>query len=121
MYILYALQGEKWLNFADFKDKRNYADRVQSASKMKEETAKTDSEKNAAIVVREFVLGSTYFSMDQGKMVRRALRYFDEVGLSNDICSSLEELLDEGFDAFALAKDVEDVSTFSLSNLVLSI
>ncbi|MBQ9729605.1 MAG: hypothetical protein IJV80_02215 [Clostridia bacterium] len=121
MFILYAYDGENWLSFADFKDKKNYAERVNGAAEIKEKTAKTEAEKNAAIVMREFVLAKKYFAEKYGKTVRRALRHFDEVGLSNDICASLEELLDEGYEAFALAKDGEDVSAFELSELNVTI
>ena len=121
MYILYALIDGNWQEYASFKDKKNYAQRVAQASELKIATAKTEAEKNAAIIMKAFVLGNEYYAEKYGKVVKRALRHFDEVGLSNDIFDELECLLDEGCDGFALAKDSEDVSTYVAGDMEVSI
>ena len=121
MYILYALNGDTWQEYARFADRRNYAERVAQAVENKLQNGKTDEVKNAAIVMRSFVLGNEYYEIKYGKIVKRALRHFDEVGLSNDIFDELECLLDEDFVAFALAKDTQEVSTFTQGIITVSI
>lgn len=121
MFILYAFIDGAWQEYASFKDKKDYAQRVAQAAEMKIQTAKTEAEKNAAIVMKAFVLGNEYYAEKYGKIIKRALRHFDEVGLSNDIFDELEGLLDEGCDAFALAKDTEDISTYVTGEIYISI
>ncbi len=112
MFILYAFSGGEWAQFASFDDFSDYASQVVKSAENKKRTAAMDSVRNAAIVMEDFVLGKKSYDKQYGKLVKRALRHFDEVGLSNDIFDSLEELLDEGCDAFALAKDGESVENF---------
>ncbi len=121
MYILYALKNGSWQEYARFVDRRNYGERVAQVSTIKQATAKTEAEKNAAILLQAFVLGKEYYKACFGKVVMRALRHFDEVGLSNDIFDELEGLLKENFEAFALAKDTEDISTYSQGEIHVNI
>lgn len=108
MFILYALKGEKWTEYARFKDRRGYAVLVAEAAKEKAQRAKTEEESKAAAIMHAFVLEKKWFPATDGKAVRRALRHFDEVGISNDVWEVLEGLLEEA-DGFALAKEGEDV------------
>ncbi|MBQ8394659.1 MAG: hypothetical protein IJX49_03720 [Clostridia bacterium] len=112
MYILYSFTDGEWGQFAAFDDSADFASQVRKSAEIKKNTSLTDSARNAAIVMEGFVLSKKSYGEQYGKLVKRALRHFDEVGLSNDIYDSLEELLDEGCDAFALAKDGEDVASF---------
>ena len=112
MFILYAFSDGKWAQFATFEDFSDYASQVAKSAEIKKKTASMDSVRNAAVVMEGFVLAQRSYDKQYGKLVKRALRHFDEVGLSNDIFDSLEELLDEGCDAFALAKDGECVENF---------
>ena len=123
MFILYAYDGKAWQAFAKIEDKKNnYEERVLQTSEKKMATGKTEEIKNAALVMRAFVCEEKYFDTKTcGKTVKRALRHFDEVGISNDIYESLEELLDEGFASFALAKDTQDISAFSLGEITVKI
>ena len=121
MFILYAYIDGNWQQYATFTDKRNYAERIAQTAELKRQNAKTDAEKNAATVMQAFVLGNEYYAAKYGKVVKRALRHFDEVGLSNDIFDELETLLDEGCEAFALAKDVEDISAYVAGDIAVSI
>lgn len=107
MYRLYAFTGEQWTEFSAFEDD-GYASQVEKAVKLRKETGKTEQIVNSAIVMDGFVLGGFWFAEKYGKLIKRALRHFDEVGISNEIFESLEELLDEGCDAFALVKDGEN-------------
>ena len=111
MYRLYALTGEKWTDFASFDGDEAYALQVENAVKTKKETGKTEQIVNSAIVMEGFVLGGFWFRAKYGKLVKRALRNFDEVGISNEIFEALEALLDEDYEAFALVKDGEDPNT----------
>ncbi|MBQ8229198.1 MAG: hypothetical protein IJZ32_00715 [Clostridia bacterium] len=106
MFVLYAYNNGKWTEFCSFADKYDYAAQVSSAV-AKKKTATTDEMKNSAIVMESFVLGKQFYGKQYGKLVMRALRHFDEVGLSNDIQASLEELLDEGCEKFALVRPSE--------------
>ncbi len=107
MYRLYALNDENWTEFASF-DGDGYASQVEKAVKLRKETGKTEQIVNSAIVMDGFVLGGFWLDKKYGKLVKRALRNFDEVGISNEIFEALEELLDEDYDAFALVKDGEN-------------
>ncbi len=74
--------------------------------------SKNEDRRSAASVMQSFVLTEGYYPHSLGKKVRRALRHFDEVGLSNDICVALEEALEVEIEGFALAKDGENVNAF---------
>ena len=111
MYHLYAYKDGEWKRFAQFSSKYDYIASVKSAIATKKATGKTTSEQNAARVMEYFVLNGYAFDEKRGKLVMRALRYFDEVGISNDLHAALEELLDDGATAFAFATaDDEQVS-----------
>ncbi len=121
MYNLYALTGEKWTKFASFDDGDRYAVQVETAVKTRKQNAKTQQLVNSAIVMEGFVLGGFWFAEKQGKLIKRALRNFDEVGISNDVFDALEELLDEGCDGFALVKEGEDLAEKREGNFSVSI
>lgn len=121
MYILYVLKNGSWQAYARFVDRRNYGERVAQVSAIKMANAKTDAEKNAATLLQAFVLGKEYYKACYAKVVMRTLRHFDEVGLSNDIFDELDNLLKEDFEAFALAKDTEDISTYSQGEIHVNI
>lgn len=121
MYRLYALMGEKWAEFASFDGAEAYASQVEKAVKSRKETGKTEQIVNSAIVMEGFVLGGFWFGAKYGKLVKRALRHFDEVGISNEIFEALEELLDEDCDGFALVKDGEDPKAKREGNFSVSI
>ena len=110
MYVLYALTDGKWTPFANFTDEDGYETQVKTAVALQKTAAKTEEKKNAAYVLEDFVLGNYRYGKEYGKLVMRALRHFDEVGLSNDIQEKLEELLDEGYAGFALLKEGVDVT-----------
>ena len=112
MFVLYAFCKGKWTEFSSFADKRDYANQVKEAVARKK-TSNTEEIKNSATVVEDFVLGGKFYAKEYGKLVMRALRHFDEVGLSNDIQASLEELLDEGCEKFALARSNEHPERYS--------
>lgn len=109
MFILYTYQKGRWEEFESFKDRRSYADSVKTAVE-KKLSGDSETQKKAAAVMADFVYGKKYFSAEYQKLVMRALRHFDEVGLSNDIYEALESLDGE---AFALAKDGEDITAFA--------
>ena len=104
MYVLYAYMDGEWQEYATFSDKYGYAEQVRAAVELRKNANKTEQAVNSAIVMEAFVLGGFYYENKYGKLVMRALRNFDEVGLSNDIQAALEEALDEGCERFALAK-----------------
>lgn len=112
MFVLYAYNNGGWTEFCSFTDKNDYAKQVSSAVARKK-TAETEEMKNSAIVMEDFVLGKKYYAKQYGKLVMRALRHFDEVGLSNDIQASLEELLDEGCEKFALVRPNENPEDYT--------
>lgn len=121
MYVLYALTGEKWHEFATFGNSLDYGSQIENAAKIKKNTAAQEATRNAAIVMESFVLAKKQFGAKYGKLVKRALRHFDEVGISNEIFDSLEELLDEGCDAFALAQAGERVENFPQGDMDVQI
>ena len=121
MFILYAFDKGKWQEFASFKDRADYAEQVKISAIAKLSDAKTETAQNAARVMQAFVLGNYFYERTYGKTILRALRHFDEVGLSNDIHAALEELLDEDYEKFALAKVDTDVTAFTAGDTSLKI
>ena len=109
MFILYVYQNGNWKEFESFKDRRGYADLVKSAVE-KKTSGGVEIQKKAAVVMAEFVLGKKYYAAGYQKLVMRALRHFDEVGISNSVYEALESLDGE---AFALAKDSDDITAFT--------
>ena len=106
MFILYTFNGGEWAEFASFKDRRDYRALVEKAAENKQKEGKTEEVKNAAALMRTFVLDGKAFSISEKKSVSRALRHFDEVGLSNDIFDVLEEM-DGSAEKFVLLKEGE--------------
>lgn len=103
MYRLYAFSQGAWRVFATFTSPYDYVANVQTAAKQKQATGKTDAERAAATAMEQFILGGYVFDKKYGKPLLRALRHFDEVGISNDLHAALEESLDEGAERFAFA------------------
>lgn len=110
MYILYAFSDGKWSQAASFKDRFGYANLVKTAAEKHKTAAKNEQLVNASIAMESFVLSGCAFAKSYGKVIMRALRNFDEVGISNDVCEALEELLDEGCEKFALLTAEQDVA-----------
>lgn len=108
MLILYTYHKGQWEVFESFKDRRGYAEQVKIAAE-KKQSGDLETQKNAAKVMLDFVCGKKWFGAEYQKLVMRALRHFDEVGLSNDIYETLENLDGE---AFALANKDDDITAF---------
>ncbi len=121
MYRLWVKIDGQWRQYASFQGRYgDYAEQVQAAIVQKRQDSRTE-EQNAASVMEAFVLGKNAYGVASGKLVMRALRRFDEVGLSNEVCESLEEALNEGADEFALLKDGEEISSYALAALSVRI
>ena len=82
--IFYILRGGVWTEYDRVKDRRDYASLMEKATAGRED--------NAAKVVRAFVLGKRYVAAGDCALLCRALRHFDEVGLSNRIFEFVEEV-----------------------------
>ncbi|MBE7084485.1 MAG: hypothetical protein E7368_00335 [Clostridiales bacterium] len=121
MYILHVLNADTWREYARFVDKRNYAQLIATAVEDRLKNGKTEEMKNSATVMHAFVLEGKYFAQKDGKVIKRALRHFDEVGLSNDIFEALESLLDEGCTAFALAKEGHSPASLTQGEITVCI
>ncbi len=110
MWSLWIKEAE-WRRFAAFEERTGeYASQVKEGV-LRAQNSAEEAKRNAAVVMRTFVFEDVYYGRGQGKTIMRALRHFDEVGLSNDIYAALEEALDEGAEAFALVKD-GDIDAF---------
>ncbi len=120
MWHLWVKTEEKWGKYASFEEETGeYAKQVKEGV-LRAKTSAEESKRNAGDVMEAFVLTNAYFLAKQGKMLLRALRHFDEVGLSNDIHAALEEALDEGAEAVALSQG-EDVTAYCESILEVRI
>lgn len=75
--IFYVLENGTWSEYDRVKDRRDYCALVASATDGRED--------GAAKVLRLFVLGGVYAKREDCALLCRALRHFDEVGLSNKI------------------------------------
>ena len=112
MYILYILKKGEWKEYARF-DGAEYESQVKKAAAWKKQDGKSETVQNAATVAEQFVCDGKYYAKSCGKTALRALRHFDEVGISNDVHAALEEALDEGLDAFALLKEGAELSSLT--------
>ena len=119
MYTLYIFNGA-WEKYAEFACE-DYAEQVRCASDKKRNFGKTESEKNAASVLESFVCGGYFYPKSYAKTLLRALRHFDEVGASNEICEALETALDDGFERVALVATGESVDAYTAGDIALRI
>ena len=110
MFILYGFDGKSWGNLAEFSDRRDYRTRVITTAEQRIAEAKTPDGVNAAELMKEFVSGKYFYPATCRKKVMRALRRFDEVGISNDVCEALDGMSDERWVRFALLKENESVN-----------
>ena len=97
--IFYVLKNGEWQEYDRVKDRRDYASLVRAATDGRED--------GAAQVLRLFVLGGVYAAATDFALVCRALRHFDEVGLSNKIFEFIETVMGD-CDGVAIAKDRVD-------------
>ena len=94
LYFCIRKDGE-WTVYEKLKDRRDYLSRVASVT-----DGRTDA---PAVVMRKFLCENAYVLIENKPLVMRALRHFDEVGLSNDIHELLDGLGE--VEAFAVTKD----------------
>ncbi len=121
MWHLCAKAGDRWSVYASFKERTgDYVEQVKAGIARAKESG-NESRNAAAIVMQTFVCDKKYLARKDGGLVMRALRHFDEVGLSNSVCEALEEALGEGVEYFALAKDGENIAEYILGEFTVSI
>ncbi len=122
-YILYADRGGGFKEYAAFTDDGEFIGDAAAAAEEKRRDAKGRAEENAAVVFRAFAAERAAVGRADFKRVMRALRRFDEVGLSNDLYDAMEELCDDASvraAAFAPAEDetpassLRDLSAFEI-------
>ncbi len=105
MWYLWAKIEGEWRRFASFAESTGeYAKQVKEGV-LRAKNSENEDRRNAAALMQAFVLTDTRYTCKEGKAVMRALRHFDEVGLSNDIHAALEEALGEGAQEFTLAQE----------------
>ena len=121
MYVLYAYIDGEWQEYDAIPDKRGYAEQVKAAVELRKNANKTEQAVHSAIVMEAFVLGGFQYESKYGKLIMRALRNFDEVGISNDVYELLEALLDEGCERFALVKDGGNPAALPLGEFTVRI
>lgn len=95
-WTLYALSEGNWEEYASFSDCGEFRGEAIRAAEAKTSEGQTEENKNAAKVFRAFVAEKTIVVRADFKRLMRALRHFDEVGLSNDIYGAIEEINDRG-------------------------
>ncbi|MBQ8320404.1 MAG: hypothetical protein IJX81_05945 [Clostridia bacterium] len=96
-FTVYVLRQGEWQEYTSFKDRRGYATLVEEATK-----GRLDA---AAKVLHTLILENVSVQAADLPLVMRALRAFDEVGLSNDIHAAFDEIDCEGdFEAVAVSK-----------------
>lgn len=116
-YKIYADRGDGTKEYAGFEYDGDYVAEILRAVGAKACDGTTENQ-NAAKVVRAFVAEKIVVKRTDFKRVMRALRHFDEVGLSNELYDVLEELSDESDVArIAFAAANENVSEFTEAEL----
>lgn len=114
-YKIYAVEnGGNVVEYASFPDD-GYAKQIEDKIEKKRKEGKSD---NADIVMRKVFAEKRGVEKRFFKTAMRALRRYDEVGLSNDIYEVLEEIADDGYEAvlFDNAQNVKE-SLADLSDL----
>ena len=110
-YFLYTFLNGKREEYISFSCKRDFRLEAVRAAEAKESEGQTEEIRNAARVFRAFVADKTIVGKADFKRVMRALRHFDEVGLSNELYGALEEINDAGsFEAVVFAEEGEDLT-----------
>lgn len=113
-FRIYADYGSGAEEYASFEYDGDYAAESIEAAEAKSADGQSTETVNAAKVFRAFVAEKTIVKKADFKLVMRALRHFDEVGLSNDIYDVLEELSDDSSVlCAAFARAEENVGEFS--------
>lgn len=108
-YLLYTFLNGKREEYISFSCKRDFRSEALRVAEAKEAEGQTEENRNAAKVFRAFVADKTIAGKADFKRVMRALRHFDEAGLSNEIYEALEEINDAGsFEAVVFAEEGED-------------
>ena len=123
MYHLYAYKDGVWKPFVALPCPygQDYREQMQTVSATKERVGKTDAEKNGARVARSFVCDRVFYETAFAKTVMRALRYFDEVGISNELHEALKSLLANGFEKFALVQLGEEIETYTAGDTTVRV
>ena len=107
--IFYVLKNGAWVEFDRVKDRRDYAALVANVTAEREDAP--------AKVLRAFVTQKTYVKKEDCALLCRALRHFDEVGLSNKIFDFVEEVR-MACDGVAIGKNgVEDYVAADFSGI----
>lgn len=107
--IFYVLKNGVWEEYDRVKDRRNYAALVANVTAGRDDAP--------AKVLRAFVLEKAYVKREDCALLCRALRHFDEVGLSNKICAFVEEV-EKSYDGVAIGKSgVADYVVADISGL----
>lgn len=101
-WTLYALSEGDWESTRLFPTAESFVGKRYAPAEAKTSEGQTEENKNAAKVFRAFVAEKTIVVRADFKRLMRALRHFDEVGLSNDIYDAIEEIND-GEDVQAVA------------------
>ena len=112
-YKIYAVEnGGNVVEYASFPDD-GYAKQIEEKIEKKRKEGKSD---NADVVMREVFAKKRGVEKRFFKTAMRALRRYDEVGLSNDIYDVLEEIADDGGYEAVLFENAQNVKE-SLADL----
>ena len=105
-YKIYAVEnGGNVVEYASFPDD-GYAKQIEEKIEKKRKEGKSD---NADVVMREVFAKKRGVEKRFFKTAMRALRRYDEVGLSNDIYDVLEEIADDGGYEAVLFENAQNV------------
>lgn len=107
-YFLYTFLNGKKEEYIAFSCKRDFRSEAVRAAEAKDAEGQTEENRNAAKVFRAFVADKTIAGKADFKRVMRALRHFDEIGISNELYDALEEINDADFEAVVFAEEGED-------------
>lgn len=109
--IFYILQNGEWREYDRVKDRRDYCALVAAATEGRED--------GAAKALRLFVLGDVYVKKADCALLCRALRHFDEVGISNKIFEFVTDVQNV-CDGVAIGKgNVEGYAAADFSGIIV--
>ena len=116
-FVLYAQINGAWSAVADYEDKEGYLAAIDRyfALKRAEGKALDDCDAVLALLKQPTVVARKKFGL-----VKRALRHFDEIGISSELVETIDAAKEEGAEAVAWGTDdPESVEPHDFGDMVI--
>ena len=116
-FVLYAQLDGAWQAYAEYADKESYLAAIARYFDMKKAEGKPldDCDKVLALMTGVAVVSRKKFGL-----VKRALRHYDEIGISAELVDAIDAAKDEGAEAVGWgAEDMSGVAPYDFGDMVI--